>query len=304
MKTMRIALLSRKALLLSTSRLRRAAEERGHDVRVLDYLRCSMVITCRGPRVVYQGRSLDGFDAVIPRIGATHTLYGTAVVRQFETMGVYSANGAQAIARSRDKLRTLQLLARKGVPLPVTGFASSTQDIDGLIDLVGGAPLVIRLLQGTRGIGTVLAETRKAAESVIEAFRGLDADLLVQEHVPETGAAEVRALVVGDRVVAAIEGRPPHAEGIPANAHNGASRVGVLARQERELAARAARAVGLRIAGVDIVRSPRGPLVMEVHSSPGLGPIERATGIDVAGSIVRFLEKNVVPGKARDRIPG
>jgi ribosomal protein S6--L-glutamate ligase len=288
---MKIGILSRGAKLYSTRRLREAAKERGHEVQVVDYARCYMNITSHRPSVIFQGESLD-FDAVIPRIGASYTFYGTAVVRQFEMMGVFPANESQSITRSRDKLRSLQLLAREGIGLPVTGFAHSTKDIDGLISIVGGAPLVIKLLEGTQGIGVVLAETKKAAESVIEAFRGLNANILVQEFIKEAGGSDIRCLVVGGRVVAAMMRTAAPGE-FRSNLHRGGtSEVIRITPEERSTAVRAAKTMGLNVAGVDILRSNHGPLVMEVNSSPGLEGIEAATGIDVAGMIIDFLAKN------------
>jgi len=288
----KIVILSRKSSLYSTSRLKQAAQERGHDVRVIDYLRCYMNIASHRPKVVVQGDPLEEVDAIIPRIGATHTFYGTAVVRQFEMMRVYSLNSSMAISRSRDKLRCLQLLSRKGIGLPVTGFAHSTKDVEGLINIVGGAPLVVKMLEGTQGIGVVLAETRKAAESVIEAFRGLDANILVQEFIKEAGGADIRCFVVGDRVVAAMERRGAPGE-FRSNIHRGGtSRKVKLTPEERSTAVRAAKEMGLRAAGVDILRSNHGPVVMEVNSSPGLEGIEEATGVDVAGKVIEYIEKN------------
>lgn len=296
---MRIAILSQDASLYSTRRLREAGDERGHHVRVIDYLRCYMNITAHKPQVVYQGKPLEDFDAVIPRIGASKTFYGTAVVRQFEVMGVFTANESQAISRSRDKLRCLQILSREGIGLPVTGFANSTQDIDGLIDIVGGAPLVIKLLEGTQGIGVVLAETHQAAKSVIEAFRGLDANILVQEFIKEAGGMDVRCLLVDGKVVASMKRQGAEGE-FRSNLHRGGKADKIkLTPEERSTAVRAAKAMGLRVAGVDMLRSNHGPVVMEVNSSPGLEGIEKATGVDVAGKIIDFLEKNAAAGKIR-----
>ena len=301
---MKIALLSRKPALYSTRRLKEAGEQRGHEVRVIDYLRCYMNITSLKPMVIYQGSPLEGVDAVIPRIGAPHTFYGTAVVRQFEMMDVYSANESQAITRSRDKLRCLQLLARNGIGLPVTGFAHSTKDVHGLINTVGGAPLVVKLLEGTQGIGVVLAETQKAAESVIEAFRGLEANILVQEYIKEAGGSDVRCLVVGGKVIAAMQRQARPGE-FRSNLHRGGTAVSAkLSPEERSTAVRAAKAMGLNVAGVDILRSNHGTVVMEVNSSPGLEGIERATGVDVAGRIIELWEKHAAHGTQRDRIKG
>lgn len=301
---MKIAILSRKSSLFSTRRLKEAGEQRGHDVRVIDYLRCYMNITAHNPKVMYQGKPLDDFNAVIPRIGASHTFYGTAVVRQFEMMGVFSVNESQAITRSRDKLRCLQLLSRKGIGLPVTAFAHSTKDIDGVMQAVGGAPLVVKLLEGTQGIGVILAETNKAAEAVIEAFRGLEANILVQEYVKEAGGSDIRCFVVGDRVVAAMQRKAPPGE-FRSNLHRGGTATKIkLTPEERSTATRAAKAMGLNVAGVDLLRSNHGPVVMEVNSSPGLEGIEKASEFNVAGAIIEFIEKNAAPGKTRDRVKG
>jgi ribosomal protein S6--L-glutamate ligase len=299
---MKIAILSQDPSLYSTQRLKAAGEERGHDMRTINYLRCYMNITSQRPSIVYNGNLLENFDAIIPRIGASKTFYGTAVVRQFEVMGVFSTNESQAISRSRDKLRCMQILAREGIGLPVTGFAHATQDIDGLIDTVGGAPLVIKLLEGTQGIGVVLAETYQAARSVIEAFRGLDANILVQEYIAEAKGADLRCFVVGSKVIAAMKRQGADGE-FRSNLHRGGQAEAVkLTPEERITAVRAAKAMGLRVAGVDLLRSNHGPVVMEVNSSPGLGGIEKATGIDVAGKIIEFVAKNAIPGGTRDRI--
>ncbi|MBD0269239.1 MAG: 30S ribosomal protein S6--L-glutamate ligase [Cyanobacteria bacterium Co-bin8] len=302
---MKIAILSRDQTLYSTRRLKEAGEGRGHEMLVIDHLRCYMNITSHKPIVMYQGKPLEDMDAVIPRIGASNTFYGTAVVRQFEVMGVFTANESQAISRARDKLRCLQILARQGIGLPVTGFAHSTKDIEGLIDIVGGAPLVIKLLEGTQGIGVVLAETQQAAKSVIEAFRGLDANILVQEFIKEAGGADIRCFVIGEKVVAAMK-RQGAAGEFRSNLHRGGTASKIrLTPEERSTAIRAAKAMGLRVAGVDLLRSNHGPVVMEVNSSPGLEGIEAATGIDVAAKIIEFIEKNAGPSKpekGRDRI--
>lgn len=299
---MKIAILSRKTSLYSTSRLKAAAEKRGHQVRVIDYLRCYMNITAHNPQVIYQGVKLEGVDAIIPRIGASKTFYGTAVVRQFEMMGVFCANTSQAIARSRDKLRCMQLLARKGIGLPVTGFAHSPKDVAGVIEAVGGAPLVIKLLEGTQGIGVVLAETHDAAESVIEAFRGLDANILVQEYIAESRGTDLRCFVVGGKVVAAMSRHARDGE-FRANLHRGGDACKVkLTPEERTVAIRAAKAMGLGIAGVDVLRSNHGPVVIEVNSSPGLEGIEQATNRDIASKVIEYLEKQAVHGNKQDRI--
>jgi ribosomal protein S6--L-glutamate ligase len=298
---MKIALLSRDASLYSTRRLKEAGEKRGHTVRVIDYLRCYMNVASQQPQVFLQGQPLEGFDAVIPRIGSTHTVYGTAVVRQFELLGSFPANPSQAIARARDKLRALQVLATNKIPLPVTGYAHSTKDIDGLLDTVGGAPVVVKLLEGTQGVGVVLAETKRAAEAVIAAFRQLDANILVQEYIKEAGASDIRALVVGGRVVAAIK-RTGAAGDFRSNLHRGGTATVVkLAPEERRLAVRATRTLELNVAGVDILRSNHGPVVLEVNSTPGLEGVETATGVDVAGKIIEFVERNATPSRSNSR---
>ncbi|MGF1459067.1 MAG: 30S ribosomal protein S6--L-glutamate ligase [Leptolyngbyaceae cyanobacterium] len=299
---MKIVILSRDSNLYSTRRLKEVGEAAGHEMRVIDHMRCYMDITSHSPKVLYQGKPLLEVDAIIPRIGASNTFYGTAVVRQFEIMGVFTANTSQAISRSRDKLRSMQILARRGIGLPVTGFAHSTQDIDGLIDLVGGAPLVIKLLEGTQGIGVVLAETYQAAKSVIEAFRGLDANILVQEYIKEAKGADLRCFIVGDKIIAAMKRQGAPGE-FRSNLHRGGSAAKVkLTPEERSTAVRAAKAMGLRVAGVDLLRSNHGPVVMEVNSSPGLEGIEKYTELDVAGTIISYIEKHAGLNKDRDRI--
>lgn len=298
---MKIALLSRNPHLYSHRRLVEEAQKRGHYIRVFDYLRCYMNIASKNPTVMYQGRALEEFDAVIPRIGASYTFYGTAVVRQFEMMGRFSLNGSIAISRSRDKLRCLQILARKGVGLPVTGFAHSTKDVQGLMQIVGGAPMVIKLLEGTQGIGVVLAETAKAAESVIEAFRGLDANILVQQFVKEADGADIRCLVVGDKVVASMMRKGKEGE-FRSNLHRGGSATAIkISPEERKTAVQAAKEMGLKVAGVDLLRSRKGPAVIEVNSSPGLEGIEKATQINVAGKIIEYIEKNVIQGTGKSK---
>jgi ribosomal protein S6--L-glutamate ligase len=290
---MKIGILSRNKKLYSTRRLVEAAELRGHEVKVIDVLRCYMNITSHNPTIHYRGEVLEGFDAVIPRIGASVTFYGTAVLRQFEMMNVFPLNESVAVTRSRDKLRSLQLLARKGIGLPVTGFAHNPDDINDLISTVGGAPMVIKLLEGTQGIGVVLAETKKAAESVIQAFMGLKANIMAQEFIKEANGSDLRCLVVGDKVVAAMKRQGPEGE-FRSNLHRGGSATLVrLTPEERSTAVRAAKIVGLTVCGVDLLRSNHGPVVMEVNSSPGLEGIEAASGKDVAGMIVEYIEKRV-----------
>ncbi len=301
---MKIAILSRNAKLYSTKRLVEAIEARGHEARVIDVLRCYMNITSHRPSIHFKGEELSGFDAVIPRIGASVTFYGTAVLRQFEMMGTYPLAESVAITRARDKLRSLQLLSRKGIGLPITGFAHAPDDIQDLIKMVGGAPLVIKLLEGTQGIGVVLAETEKAAESVIEAFLGLKANILVQEYIKEAGGADIRCFVIGDKVVAAMK-RQAKAGEFRSNLHRGGSASLIrITPEERSTAVRAAKTMGLNVAGVDILRSNHGPVVMEVNSSPGLEGIENATGKDVAGMIIQFIEKNAALGKTRTKGKG
>ena len=298
---MKLAILSRNQKLYSTRRLMEAAEQRGHEVRVLDVLRCYMNITSHRPSIHYKSEKLENFDAVIPRIGASVTFYGTAVLRQFEMMGVYPLNESVAISRSRDKLRALQLLSRKGIGLPITGFANKPDDIQDLVRMVGGAPLVIKLLQGTQGMGVVLAETENAAESVIESFLGLKASVLVQEYIREAGGADIRCLVVGEKVVAAMRRQAKDGE-FRSNLHRGgqASLIKITP-EERSTAVRAASTMGLNVCGVDVLRSNHGPVVMEVNSSPGLEGIESATGKDIAGMIIQFIEKNAKAGRTRTR---
>jgi ribosomal protein S6--L-glutamate ligase len=303
-KPLKIAILSRNPRLYSTSRLVHAAEQRGHEVRVLDVLRCYMNITSMRPSMHDKGEDLTGFDAVIPRIGASVTFYGTAVLRQFEMMGVYPLNESVAITRSRDKLRSLQLLARKGIGLPVTGFAHSPDDVQDMLKMVGGAPAVIKLLEGTQGIGVVLAETEKAAESVIEAFMGLKANILIQEFIAEAGGADIRCLVVGGKVVAAMKRQSREGE-FRSNLHRGGTASLVkLTPEERSTAVRAAAIMGLNMCGVDILRSNHGPVVMEVNSSPGLEGIENATQKDIATLVIQFIEKNHRPNRTKTRGKG
>jgi len=300
----KIAILSRNPELYSTRRLAEAAIARDHAVRIFDPLLCYMTIASQRPTIYYKGEELSGFDAIIPRIGASITFYGTAVVRQFEMMNVYSINESVAISRSRDKLRSLQLLARKGIGLPVTGFAHSTKYTRDLISLVGNAPLVIKLLEGTQGIGVVLAETDKAAESVIEAFRGLKENILVQEFIHEAGGADLRCFVIGDKVVAAMKRQGKEGE-FRSNLHRGGhASIARLTPEERSTAVRAARIMGLNVAGVDLLRSNHGPVVMEVNSSPGLEGIEQATEKDIAGTIIQFIEKQAKPGRTKTRGKG
>lgn len=301
---MKIAVLSRNENLYSTRRLVEAGRARGHQVDVIDTLHCYMDITRSRPAVRYHGEELPYYDAVIPRIGASITFYGTAVVRQFEMMGTFCVNESVAISRSRDKLRSLQLLSRKDVGLPRTGFASKPDNVKDLIKNVGGAPLVIKLLEGTQGIGVVLADTNKAAESIIEAFMGLKANILVQEYIKEAGGADIRCFVVGDKVVAAMKRQGAEGE-FRSNLHRGGSATLVkLSKEERATAAKAAKVMGLNVCGVDILQSKNGPVVMEVNSSPGLEGIELATNKDVSGLIYDFIEENAKPFKTKTKGKG
>ncbi|HSX19890.1 MAG TPA: 30S ribosomal protein S6--L-glutamate ligase, partial [Gammaproteobacteria bacterium] len=275
-----------------------------HHARVVDTLRCYMNITSKNPEVHYGGKKLEPFDAIIPRVGASITFYGTAVVRQFEMMGVFTLNESVAITRARDKLRSMQLLARKGIGMPITGFSRSTDDVRDLIKIASGAPLVIKLLEGTQGIGVVLAETTKAAESVIEAFMGLKANIMVQEYIEEASGEDLRCFVIGDKVVAAMK-RTAKEGDFRSNLHRGGrAELVKLSPEERKTAIKAAKVIGLNVAGVDILRSSRGPLVLEVNSSPGLSGIEKATGEDVAGMIIEFIEKNAEPFKNKTKGKG
>lgn len=299
---MKIAILSRNPKLYSTRRLVEAGEALGHEVDVIDTLHCYMDITSSNPTVRYHGEELPAYDAVIPRIGASITFYGTAVARQFEMMGTFNVNESVAISRSRDKLRSLQLLSRKGIGLPRTGFASKPDNIKDLIKNVGGAPLVVKLLEGTQGIGVVLADTAKAAESIIEAFMGLKANILVQEYIKEAGGADIRCLVIGNRVVAAMKRQGAEGE-FRSNLHRGGSaEIVKLTKAERETAVNAAKVMGLNFCGVDLLRSQNGPMVMEVNSSPGLEGIETATGLDVAAKVIEFIEKSTQMNTDKARV--
>jgi len=301
---MKIAVLSRNENLYSTRRLKEAGEEHGHEVDIIDTLHCYMDITRSRPTVRYHGEELPYYDAIIPRIGASITFYGAAVVRQFEMLGTFCVNESVAISRSRDKLRSLQLLSRKDVGLPRTGFANKPDNIKDLIRNVGGAPLVIKLLEGTQGIGVVLAETEKAAESTIEAFMGLKTNILVQEFIKEAGGADIRCIVVGQKVVAAMKRQGAEGE-FRSNLHRGGSaKLFKINKEERATAVNAAKVMGLNVCGVDILQSKTGPVVMEVNSSPGLEGIENATKKDVAGMIIEFIETNAKPNRTRTRGKG
>ena len=301
---MRIAILSRNKKLYSTRRLIEAIEQKGHEAVVLDTLHCYMNSSSSKPSMHYKGKEVLDIDAVIPRIGASVTFYGCAVLRQFEMMGVYPVNESVAITRARDKLRSTQLLSRKGVGIPVTGFANRPDDIKDMIKMVGGAPVVIKLLEGTQGIGVVLAETEKAAESVMQAFMGLKTNILIQEFIKEAGGSDIRCLVIGDKVVAAMKRQGPEGE-FRSNLHRGGSaEIVKLTPDERKTAVNAAKIMGLNVCGVDILRANRGPVVMEVNSSPGLQGIESATGKDVASMIVGHIEKYAKPHHTRTKGKG
>ena len=298
---MKILTLARKPNIYSHKRLRQAAHARGHEYRTVNTLRCYMNITAHRPEVRYKGEKLTGFDAVIPRIGASITFYGMAVLRQFEMMGVYPLNESVAIGRSRDKLRSMQILARVGIGLPVTSYAHSPGDTEDVMKIVGGAPMVIKLLSGTHGRGVVLADTTNAAKSVIESFGALDAHFMAQEFIKEAGGSDIRAFVIGGKVVAAMERQGKEGE-FRSNLHmGGTADIVKITPEERSTAVRAAKALGLNVAGVDMLRSNHGPVVMEVNSSPGLEGIEKATGKDVAGMIIEFIEKNAKPKRTKTR---
>jgi len=293
---MKIAILSRSKNIYSTGQLIDAAERRGHEVVLLDHMKCVLVIEKGRPHIYYQGKEITGIDAVIPRIGASVTFYGAAVVRQFEMMKIFTAVESQALVRSRDKLRSLQILARAGIGMPKTAFANQTSDIDSLLESIGGAPCIVKLLEGTQGIGVILAESKKVATSIIEAFLKLDAAMLVQEFIKEAKGADIRAFVIDGQVVGAMKRQAKEGE-FRSNLHRGGSAELIqLSPEERATAIKAAKKLGLGIAGVDMLQSERGPLVMEVNSSPGLEGIQKATGIDIAGKIIEYVERNEFNG--------
>ena len=299
---MKIVILSRGPKLYSTTRLVQACEERNHEVVVLDPLKCTLMIAQGKPEVHYGGKNIGSVDAVVPRIGASWTFYGASVVRQFEMMHVFSSTSSLALVRSKDKLRSLQIMSKAGIGMPKTAFARKTLSTADLIKYVGGAPVVVKLLEGTQGLGVVLAETSKAAKSVIEAFYGLSANILVQEFIEEAGGADFRVLVVDGEVVGAMKRQGPEGE-FRSNLHRGGTAtVAKLSKKEKNIAIRAAQSLGLNVAGVDLLRSSRGPLVMEVNSSPGLEGIETATEVDIAGKIIEYVEQNAVrKGKRKQR---
>jgi ribosomal protein S6--L-glutamate ligase len=298
---MKIAMLARNASLYSHARLKEAAELRGHQLDIIDTLRCYMNIASRRPEIYYNGAKLPRYDAVIPRIGASVTFYGMAVLRQFEMMGVFPLNESVAIGRSRDKLRSMQLLARDGIGLPVTTFAHDPKQTEEVLKIAGGAPLVIKLLEGTQGIGVVLADSDRSAKSVVEAFRGAGVNILVQEFIKEAGGTDIRAVVVGGKVIGAMKRTGAEGE-FRSNLHRGGkSEMVRISPEERATATRAAKTMGLNVCGVDMLRSNHGPVVMEVNSSPGLEGIEKATGKDIAGRIIEYIEKNAKPGATRTK---
>lgn len=296
-KQLNIGILSRNGDLYSTKRLVEAGIERGYNVEVIDHLKCNLIMEQKRPQVLFKGKDLSYLDAVIPRVGASVTFYGAAVVRQFEMMKVFSAVESQALLRSRDKLRSLQILSRAGLGLPKTAFANYSKNADELIDAVGGAPLIVKLLEGTQGLGVVLAENKKAASSVIEAFNGLKARVIVQEFIKEANGSDIRAIVINGEVVGAMKRSAKEGE-FRSNLHRGGTaEVIKLKRAEKAAAVKAAKAMGLNVAGVDMLQSSRGPLILEVNSSPGLEGIEKATGLDIAGKIIDFAAEN--SGKKR-----
>ncbi len=292
---MKIAVLSRNPKLFSTQRLLEEIEKAGHESLVVDHSLCDLIIEQEGPSIIYKGHRLEGVDAIIPRIGASVTFYGTAVVRQFELMGAFSAVTSQAIVRSRDKLRSLQILSKNGLGMPKTAFTNFSKGGEKqLIEQVSGAPVIIKLLEGTQGLGVVLAETKKAAQSVVEAFHGLKARIIVQEYIKEAKGADIRAFVVHGKVVGAMKRQGAEGE-FRSNLHRGGvATVIKLSRLERQAALNAAKALGLDVAGVDLLQSDRGPLILEVNSSPGLEGIEGATGINIAAEIVNFVVSSVL----------
>ncbi|MCE0724810.1 MULTISPECIES: 30S ribosomal protein S6--L-glutamate ligase [Legionella] len=302
---MKIAILATNPHLYSHKRLKEEGEAAGHEIKIINPLYCYMNVAASCPKVHYRGGSpLPHFDAVIPRIGASNTYYGTAVLRHMETMGMYPLNESLAIARSRDKFRSLQLLARKGIPMPLTSFAQSPDDTEDLVRMVGGAPLVIKLLEGTQGKGVILADSHQSAVSIINAFKEMHANILVQEFIEESKGVDIRCFVVGEKVVAAVKRQAKDGE-FRANVHQGGKALKVkLSPQERSIAVSAAKTMGLKVAGVDLIRSNHGPLVLEINSSPGLEGVEKATGINIAGKIIEYIEKHAKPISANDRFHG
>ncbi|MEO9474824.1 MAG: 30S ribosomal protein S6--L-glutamate ligase [Cyclobacteriaceae bacterium] len=290
---MKIAVLSRNPNLYSTKRLIEAIEAKGHEAEVIDHLKCDILMDEDGPSVLYGGRNLSDVDAIIPRIGASVTFYGTAVVRQFEMMKVFSAVDSLAITRSRDKLRSLQILSRAGVAMPKTAFTNNSKDEGSVLKHIGKAPVIIKLLEGTQGLGVILAESNKAAKSVVEAFESLKTRVIIQEFIEEAGGADIRAFVVNGEIVGAMKRQGKEGE-FRSNLHRGGeAKLLKLSRSEKSTALNAAKAMGLAIAGVDMLQSKRGPMVLEVNSSPGLEGIEKATGIDIADKVISYVEETV-----------
>ncbi|STX50606.1 ribosomal protein S6 modification protein [Legionella busanensis] len=302
---MQIAILATNPHLYSHQRLKQAGEEAGHKVQIINPLYCYMNVATSSPKVHYRGgEPLPQYDAVIPRIGSSITYYGTAVLRHMETMGMYTLNESLAISRSRDKFRALQLLSRKGLPLPLTSFAQSPDDTEDLIRMVGGAPLVIKLLEGTQGKGVILADSHQSAVSIINAFKEMSANILVQEFIEESRGTDIRCFVIGDKVVAAVKRQAKEGD-FRANVHQGGKAVRViLTPQERVIAVGAAKTMGLKVAGVDLIRSNHGPLILEINSSPGLEGIEKATNINIAGKIIQYIEKHARPKTSKQRFQG
>lgn len=290
---MKIVILSRHPALYSTRRLIEAGKRLGHEMVVVDHLKCNIEIEKKSPKIYYNGAYLENVDAIIPRIGASVTFYGTAVVRQFEMMGIFSVVESQALVRSRDKLRSLQLLARAGVGLPKTVFTNFSKNVDHVIESVGGAPVILKLLEGTQGLGVILADTANAAGSVMEAFNGIEARIIVQQFIKEAGGADIRAFVVDGEVVGAMKRQGKEGE-FRSNLHRGGTaNIIELSEEEKHTALVSAKAMGLGVAGVDMLQSSTGPLVLEVNSSPGLEGIEKATGTDIAEKVIRYVERNV-----------
>jgi ribosomal protein S6--L-glutamate ligase len=302
---MKIAILATNPQLYSHQRLKAAGEEAGHEISIINPLYCYLNVAASSPNVHYRGgEPLPKYDAVIPRIGASITYYGTAVLRHMETMGMYALNESIAISRSRDKFRALQLLARKGIPMPLTSFAQSPDDTEDLIRMVGGAPLVIKLLEGTQGKGVILADSHQSAVSIINAFKEMSANILVQEFIEESRGTDIRCFVIGDKVIAAMKRQAKEGE-FRANVHQGGKAMKVtLSPQERAIAVGAAKTMGLKVAGVDLIRSNHGPLVLEINSSPGLEGIEKATHVNIAGKIIQYIEKNAKPKSMNQRFQG
>ena len=288
-----MAILSANPKLYSTQRIKEAGEKRGHEMLIVNHTKCDLLIQGNNPQVYYKGQELQGIDAIIPRIGASVTFYGAAVIRQFEMMKVFAATSSQSLVRSRDKLRSLQILSGAGLGLPVTAFTNYSKDVTRVIEKVGGAPCVLKLLEGTQGVGVVLADTHSAAKSVLEAFNGLQARVIVQQFIKEAGGSDIRAFVVDGVIVGAMKRQGKEGE-FRSNLHQGGSaKLIELSDEEENAALMATKALGLGVAGVDMLQSDNGPLIMEVNSSPGLEGIEGATGKDIAKAIIRYIERNV-----------